>query len=89
MAKSDSTICFRVPAKERNLLEAVAHYADQTLSEFARANLLLAAEAILKQVGVEAVMEKDRQFEEKRLQEVTAKMQARLEDVSNQGFGSA
>jgi uncharacterized protein (DUF1778 family) len=88
MAKSDSTICFRVPVKERNLLEAVAHYADQTLSEFARSNLILAAEAILQRVGVEAVMEKDRQFEERRLQEAAAKMQARFEDISGQRSGS-
>lgn len=88
MPKSDSTICFRVPLKERNLLEAVAHYTDQTLSDFARTNLVLAAEAIISQVGVEAVMEKDRAFEEKRLQDATAKMQARLNDLSSQGSGS-
>jgi uncharacterized protein (DUF1778 family) len=85
MPKSDSTICFRVPLKERNLLEAVAHYTDQTLSDFARTNLVEAADAIIRRVGVEAVMDKDREFEETRLREAAAKMQARHEDLGSKG----
>jgi uncharacterized protein (DUF1778 family) len=85
MPKTDSTICFRVPLKERNLLEAVAHYTDQTLSDFARTNLIQAADAIIKTVGVTAVMEKDREYEERRLREAAAKMQARHEDLGAKG----
>ncbi|MGE3286135.1 MAG: hypothetical protein AB7J32_08530 [Pseudonocardia sp.] len=81
MAKSDSTICFRVPMHQRNLLEAVAHYADQTLSDFARENLVQAADAIIRRVGVEAVMEKDREFEERRQSEAAARLRARQENL--------
>lgn len=83
MPKSDSTICFRVPMKERNLLEAVAHYTDQTLSDFAREHLVLAADAIIRRVGVEAVMEKDREFEERRQREAAARLRARHENLGS------
>jgi uncharacterized protein (DUF1778 family) len=85
MPKSDSTICFRVPAKDRSLLEAVAHYTDQTLSDFARSNLIEAADAIIKTVGATAVMEKDREYEERRMREETAKIQARHQDLGSKG----
>jgi len=85
MANDSSTICFRVPIEERDLLEAVAHYSDQTLSSFARTNLLAAAHGILLEVGPDAVMKKDREFEQQRIRDAADKLKNRHESLERRG----
>jgi len=81
MASESSTICFRVPVEERNLLEAVAHYSDLSLSAFARSNLMAAARSIILEVGPEAIMEKDKQFEQQRASQATDRLRHRLQGL--------
>lgn len=63
MAAADSSpATFRVSPEERYLLEAVAHYNGQTLSAFVRDAALDLARYVVKDVGIESVLEGDQQF---------------------------
>jgi uncharacterized protein (DUF1778 family) len=66
MPSETSTICFRVQIEERELIEAIAHTLDMSLSTFARQTLLAKADSVLQEQGTEAVIKKDREYEELR-----------------------
>lgn len=83
MASETTTICFRVPVRERELLEAVAHFYDQSLSAFARDKLLTEADRVLQESGTEALIKKDREYEERRLRAASRKVEARREGLSS------
>jgi uncharacterized protein (DUF1778 family) len=83
LAGETSTICFRVQVPERELLEAVAHFHDQNLSEYVRDVLLDDADRVLKKNGVDAVIKKDREYEEQRLEAASQRLQSRHEGLSD------
>jgi uncharacterized protein (DUF1778 family) len=63
MPGDSSFVTFRLPAEERDLLEAVAHYSGETLASFVRFTALAVAHEILREVGPEAVTKGHENFE--------------------------
>jgi uncharacterized protein (DUF1778 family) len=67
MAKDTSPVCFRLPPDERRMLEAVAAYAGQSVSDFIRRTVVAGAVSILDENGIDKIMQAlDEQNEQKR-----------------------
>jgi uncharacterized protein (DUF1778 family) len=56
MAKDSSPLCFRVSPDERQLIETVAAFFDQSVSEFARTTLVETATKIVSSEGPDKVV---------------------------------
>lgn len=84
MAYDASPICFRVPAEERSLLEAVASYQGETLSAFVRSTVIDTARRILQREGAETVLRGSRAFQERQTTERLAMLDERLKELENQ-----
>jgi len=84
MPGDTSVVNFRLLAEERDLLEAVAHYSGETLSSFVRFTALAAAREILRQVGPEAVMQGDENFEAERHSKAHRRLKDRLKGLEKQ-----
>jgi uncharacterized protein (DUF1778 family) len=82
MPGDSSIVTFRLPAEERNLLEAVAHYSGETLSSFVRFTALAAAREILREVGPEAVRQGDENFEAQRHSKANRRLQDRIKGLA-------
>jgi len=82
MPGDSSIVTFRLPAEERNLLEAVAHYSGETLSSFVRFTALAAAREILREVGPEAVRQGDENFEAQRHSKANHRLQDRIKGLA-------
>jgi uncharacterized protein (DUF1778 family) len=74
VADSVAPTTFRLPAKERRLLEAVAHASDQTLSSFIRDAAMSAAHGVLAREGIEEVLRKDKLYLERQQGKYTAQL---------------
>jgi len=81
MPGDSSIVTFRLPAEERDLLEAVAHYSDETLSSFVRFTALAAAREVLREVGPEAVRQGDENFEAQRRSRAQRRLQDRIKGL--------
>lgn len=81
MPGDSSIVTFRLPVEERDLLEAVAHYSGETLSSFVRFTALAAAREVLREVGPEAVMKGDENFEAQRHTKVHRRLTDRLKGL--------
>jgi uncharacterized protein (DUF1778 family) len=71
MAKDTSPLCFRLSRDDRRLIETVAAYTDQSVSDFVRTVAIDAAAEIVRDRGVDKIMQtieerNDRMSEEKR-----------------------
>jgi uncharacterized protein (DUF1778 family) len=67
MAKDTSPVCFRLAPEQRRMVEAVAAYSGQSVSDFIRAAVVAAAGAILEDNGVDKIMRAlDEQNEQRR-----------------------
>jgi uncharacterized protein (DUF1778 family) len=72
MAKESSPLCFRVTSEERRLVETVAAFLDQTVSEFARSALIEAASKIVEAEGPDKIVQKiDERTESRKLNAAT------------------
>jgi uncharacterized protein (DUF1778 family) len=81
MPGDSSIVTFRLSVEERDLLEAVAHYSGETLSSFVRFTVLATARDILREVGPEAVMQGDENFEAQRQGEVHRRLKDRIKGI--------
>jgi len=84
MANESSPVCFRIPSKERALLEVVAQFQGQTLSAFARDAVIRVAQGIVETHGADTVFRKFETLETRRAAELTA----RLEGIREQLFAN-
>jgi uncharacterized protein (DUF1778 family) len=71
MAKDTSPLCFRLSREDRRLIETVAAYTDQSVSDFVRTVAINAAAKIIRDHGVDKIVQtigerNDRMSEEKR-----------------------
>lgn len=66
MASDSSPICFRLPAAERTLLQAVADYQGETLSAFVRNCAIAIARRIVEREGADAVLQRSKDVEHQR-----------------------
>jgi Protein of unknown function (DUF1778) len=71
MAKDTSPLCFRLSPGDRQLIETVAAFTDQSVSDFVRTIAVDAAAAIVREHGIEKIVHtiaerNDRMGEEKR-----------------------
>lgn len=57
MSRDSSPICFRVSDEERRTLLAVATYVGESLSAFMRHAAVETAQVVMKEVGVDAVLQ--------------------------------
>jgi hypothetical protein len=56
MAKDSTPLCFRVLAKERDLIEAVSAYLDMSVSDFARTVCVQTASNLMRAEGMDNVI---------------------------------
>jgi uncharacterized protein (DUF1778 family) len=71
MAKDTSPLCFRLSPDDRRLIETVAAYTEQSVSDFVRSVVINAAAKILRDQGVDKIVQtieerNERMSEEKR-----------------------
>jgi uncharacterized protein (DUF1778 family) len=57
MAKDTSPVCFRLAPDQRRMVEVVAAFSNQTVSDFIRDAVVTAAAAILNENGVDKIMQ--------------------------------
>ena len=81
MPGDSSVVTFRLSVEERDLLEAVAHYSGETLSSFIRLTALVAAREILTEVGPEAVIRGDENFEAQRHSKAHRRLKDRIKGL--------
>lgn len=77
------TVCFRVHPDERDLLESVSHFANKTLSAFARDVLMAAAMDMVKEYGPEAIMQADRDYVKRHSDVANHHLKSRIDGMSN------
>jgi uncharacterized protein (DUF1778 family) len=56
MPKDSSPLCFRINADDRRLLEAVAAFGEQSVSEFVREAALRTAQTIVDKQGADTIL---------------------------------
>lgn len=71
MAKDTSPLCFRLSRDDRQLIETVATFTDQSVSDFVRTIAVDAAATIVREHGIEKIVHtiaerNERMSEEKR-----------------------
>lgn len=79
--EATTTVCFRVQLDERDLLESVSHFANKTLSAFARDVLMAAAMDMVKEFGSEVIMQADRDYEKQRATKANTRLKSRLKGI--------
>jgi uncharacterized protein (DUF1778 family) len=72
MAKDTSPLCFRLSRADRQLIETVAAFTDQSVSDFVRTVAVDAAAEIVREEGIDKIVHaiaerNERMSEEKRL----------------------
>jgi uncharacterized protein (DUF1778 family) len=78
MAKDTSPVCFRLPPEQRRMVEAVAAYSNQSVSDFVRTAVVGAAASILEEHGVDKIMQAlDEENEQKRRALIEARSSSR------------
>ena len=57
MAKDTSPVCFRLAPEQRRIIEVVAAYTNQSVSDFLRQSALSMATAIIEENGIDKIMQ--------------------------------
>ena len=57
MAKDTSPVCFRLAPEQRRIIEVVAAYTNQSVSDFLRQSALATAAAIVEDNGIDKIMQ--------------------------------
>jgi len=57
MAKDTSPVCFRLAPEQRRVIEVVAAYLNQSVSDFLRQSALAMAESIVKDNGMDKILQ--------------------------------
>jgi uncharacterized protein (DUF1778 family) len=57
MAKETSPVCFRLAPDQRRIIEVVAAYTNQSVSDFLRQSALSMATAIIEENGIDKIMQ--------------------------------
>jgi uncharacterized protein (DUF1778 family) len=57
MAKDTSPVCFRLAPEQRRVIEVVAAYLNQSVSDFLRQSALSMAESIVKDNGMDKILQ--------------------------------
>jgi uncharacterized protein (DUF1778 family) len=57
MAKETSPVCFRLAPDQRRIIEVVAAYTNQSVSDFLRQSALSMATAIIEDNGIDKIMQ--------------------------------
>jgi hypothetical protein len=84
MPADSSLINFRVPSEDHDLIRAVAHYRNETVSTFVRDSVLASVRAVIAEVGPQTVMEGDRRHEDERRSAAQQRLEERLESIRRQ-----
>lgn len=79
--ESSIPLCFRLTVQDRRLVETVATYRGQTLSDYVREVVLERSTAIVQAEGRDKIL--------RSLQESNSKLSAEKRDLYEQGIGQA